>query len=205
MVGRRRLEFKRLAVGALVDDALSERPGIDDFRNHARQRRLRRHASQLDDQLGPEGAHRGEFQSHIGLVGKAGILRDLIVHLLAPSAHLGARDRSVEARRDDLGDQLADLRPGAVDDRPQSADPVVEIEHPIELVGDRLRARNVRHGAAQRGKEAGGLAMGRRVRRRRVRLDIDKTSIDLPIGGPTVNRRNRLLERPVVEHRAVDE
>ena len=57
-----------------------------------------------------EGAHRGELEPHIGLVGKAGIARDLSVDLLAPAAQLVGRDRPVEVAGDDLGDQFADLR-----------------------------------------------------------------------------------------------
>ena len=45
-------------------------------------------AAQLDDQIGAKGAHRGELEPHIGLVGKAGIDRDLRVHLLAPGPQL---------------------------------------------------------------------------------------------------------------------
>ena len=38
-----------------------------------------------------------------------------------------------------------------------------------------------------------------------MRLDVNEAPIDLPIGRPALDRRDRLPERPVVEHRAVDE
>jgi hypothetical protein len=38
-----------------------------------------------------------------------------------------------------------------------------------------------------------------------MRIDIEQATVDLAVGGAAVDCRNRLLERPVVEHRAVDE
>ena len=38
-----------------------------------------------------------------------------------------------------------------------------------------------------------------------MRLDIDQPPVNLPVGGPAMDRRDRELERPVVEHRAVNE
>ena len=38
-----------------------------------------------------------------------------------------------------------------------------------------------------------------------MRLDIDQPPVDLPVGGPAVDRGDRELERPVVEDGAVDE
>ena len=90
----------------------------------ARERGLRRHAPQLDDQLRAEGAHRRELEPHIGLVGKAGIARDVRVDLLAPAAQLVGRDRAVETVAvTTLGHQFADLGPRAVDDRAQPRAP----------------------------------------------------------------------------------
>src|SRR5262245_17713190 len=80
-VGGLGLELERLAVGALVDDALGERPGVDDLGHHARHRRLRGNAAQLDDQLRAEGAHRGELEPDVGLVGEAGVDGDVRVDL----------------------------------------------------------------------------------------------------------------------------
>ena len=54
-------------------------------------------------------------------------------------------------------------------------------------------------------KKPGTLSRRRRHRRRRMRVDIDQPAVDLAIGRPAVDRRDRVLERPVVEHRAVDE
>ncbi len=47
--------------------------------------------------------------------------------------------------------------------------------------------------------------MPRRGRRRRMRVDVDQPAVDLAVGRPAVDRRNGLLERPVVEDRAVEE
>ena len=54
-------------------------------------------------------------------------------------------------------------------------------------------------------KKPGTPAARRHRRRRGMRFDIDEPAVDLPIGRPAMDRRDRLLERPVVEHRAVDE
>ncbi len=40
---------------------------------------------------------------------------------------------------------------------------------------------------------------------RRVRVDIDQPAVDLAIGRPAMDRRDRLLERAIVEHGAVEE
>ena len=127
------------------------------------------------------------------------------VHLLAPGAQLRRRDRPVEGAGDDPGDQLAHLRARALDDRREPAHLLVEMGHPAELVDDRLGARNVRQRAADGRKEARHPIVPRRHLGRRMRVDVDQPPVDLPIGRPAVDRRDRHLERPVVEHRAVDE
>jgi hypothetical protein len=43
MIGGLGFEFERFAVGPLIDNALAQRPGVDDIGNDARQRRLRGH------------------------------------------------------------------------------------------------------------------------------------------------------------------
>ena len=198
-------EFERLAVGALVDDALAQRPGIDDVGDHARERGLRRDAAQLDDQLGAKRAHRCELEPDIGLIGKAGVDRDPVIDLLAPAAQLLLADRAVDPRWHQLGDELADMRARAVDDGAQPPYPVVEIDHPAKLVGDRLRGRDIRHRTAQRREEARRTPVRRRLGRRRMRLDIDEAPVDLTIGRPPMDRRDRKLKWPVVEHGAIDE
>ena len=47
--------------------------------------------------------------------------------------------------------------------------------------------------------------MGRRDRRCRVRLDINEPAIDLAIGRPAVDGRDRNLEGAIVKDRAIDE
>ena len=200
-----RFEFERCAVRARVDDALAHRPGVDDLGHHARQRGLRRHAPQPDDELGAEGAHGRKLEPHIGLVGKSGVARDMRVDLLAPAPQVVGGDRAIERGGHDLGHQLADMGTRAVDDRTQPPHLVVELDHAGEVVGHRLRARDIRQRAAQGGEEARDLLPPRRDRRRRVRIDVDEPAIDLAIGRPAVDRRDRLQERPVVEHRAVEE
>ncbi len=54
-------------------------------------------------------------------------------------------------------------------------------------------------------KKPGTLCCAPRHRRHGVRLDIDEPAVDLAIGRPAVDGGDRLLERPVVEHGAVDE
>src|SRR5262245_11761370 len=132
------LEFERFAVGPFVDDAFVQRPGIDDFGHDARQRRLRGHAPQLHDQLSAERAHGGKLEPHIGLIGKAGVASDVRVNLLAPGSNLLARDRPIECRGHDFSYQLTDVGTGAVDDRPQSAHLLVEVDHARKLVDHRL-------------------------------------------------------------------
>ena len=142
------LEFEHFAVGPFIDDAFVQCPRIDDFGHHARQRRLRRHAPQLHDQLSAERAHGGKLQPYIGLISKAGIARDVRVNLLAPGAELLARDRPIERRGHDLPYQLIDVRTRAVDNRPEPAHLLVELDHARKLVDHRLRARDIRQRTA---------------------------------------------------------
>src|SRR6516162_7512843 len=81
-----RIEFKYRALSVMVDDAFAQRPSIDNAGHEARQRRLRGHAAQSDDQLRTEGAHRSELETDIGLIGKACIHRHTRIDLLAPGA-----------------------------------------------------------------------------------------------------------------------
>ncbi len=99
---------------------------------------MRRHAPQLDDQLRAEGAHGGELEPHVGLVGKSGIACDVAVDLLAPASHVVRRDRPIEGGGHDLGHQLTDLRTRAVHDRPQPPHLIVEFDHVGELIGCEL-------------------------------------------------------------------
>src|SRR5262245_18250547 len=138
MLGSLHFEFERFAVGALVDDPFAQRPGIDDFAHHARQRRLRRHASYLDDQFRAEAAYRSELEPHVRLIGKSRVARDVRVDLLAPRSKLVVGDRAIECGSHDVRYQLADLRTSTVDDRPQPAHLFVEFDDAAKLVDDWL-------------------------------------------------------------------
>src|SRR5438876_3376478 len=83
-----------------------------------------------------------------GLIGKAGIARDVRVNLLAPGSKLPARDRPIERRGHDLPYQLIDVRTRAVDNRPEPAHLLVELDHARKLVDHRLRARDIRQRTA---------------------------------------------------------
>src|SRR5262249_41442674 len=136
------LEFKRWPASALVGNTFLHSPGIDDLRYQAQQRGVLPSASQLVDQLRGKCADGRELEADITLVGKTGILRHPTVDLFAPGAQLTLRNCSVEPRGDDLGHQVADLRPGAGDDRAQAPHPLVEFHDPVEFISDRLRAWN---------------------------------------------------------------
>ncbi len=126
------------------------------------------------------------------------------VDALPPGAQVVARDGAIEPRGDDALHELADVRPRAVDDGAQPRNLLVELEHAAELVGDGLRAREVRQRAADGREEARHVARARRRLRRRMRIDVDKPSVHFAISRPAVDRLDRLLERPVVEHGAVE-
>src|SRR5262249_15955519 len=128
MLGSLRFEFERFAVGALIDDPFAQRPGVDDFAHHARQRRLRRHPSYLYNQPRAEAAHRSELEPDVRLIGKSRVARDVRVDLLAPRPKLVSGDRSIECGGHDVRYQLADLRTSTVDDRPQPAHLLVEFD-----------------------------------------------------------------------------
>ena len=66
-----------LAVRILVDDLLADSPGIDNFGHYARERRECRYPSQLEDQLGAEGAHGSKLEANIGLIGKTCVGGDM--------------------------------------------------------------------------------------------------------------------------------
>src|SRR3954467_7735336 len=68
MIGPLGRELERLAVSALVHDALAQSPSVNDVGNDARERRLRRTSAQLDNQLRAKRAHRCKLQPHIGLI-----------------------------------------------------------------------------------------------------------------------------------------
>ncbi len=98
-----------------------------------------------------------------------------------------------------------DVGPRPFDDGGELAHLVVEADHPAELVGHRLVARDVRHRPLEGGEEAGDARAHAHGRRSRIGIDIDEAAVDLAEGGAAVDRRDRLVERPVVEHAAVDE
>ncbi len=75
----------------------------------------------------------------------------------------------------------------------------------MELVRHRLGQRDFRQGAPQGGEEARHAAMGGGCRRPRIRIHIDDAAIHLAIGGAAADRRDRVQERPAVQHAAVDE
>lgn len=116
MAGGLRLELEGFAVGALVNDAFVQHPGVDDLRDQARERRLRRHPAQAHDQLRAERAHRGELEPHIGLVSKARVARHVGIDLLAPGAQRVGRDRLIERGGNHARHPVAHTRPRAVDD-----------------------------------------------------------------------------------------
>ena len=67
---------------------------------------------------------------------------------LSPGSKLPARDQPIERRGHDFPYQLADVRTGAVDDRPEPAHLLVELDHARKLVDHRLRARDIRQRTA---------------------------------------------------------
>src|SRR5580658_532336 len=113
----RGLVLKRLALSLLVDNAAMDRPGIDDFFDGDRERRVQRPTTDRHDHAGDETAHRGELQTGIALVGETCFAGDASVDLLTPAADFFGREALIERLADNVANELADLRPGALDDR----------------------------------------------------------------------------------------
>ena len=199
------LVLERVAAGPLIDDAAGNRPGIDDFLHGAGERRSQRHAADGRRHARDEAAHGRHLQPHIAFMSEAGFAGDAVVDRFAPVADVVMRERAVERLVDDVADELGDVRPRVFDDRLDAAHLGVEAVDPGKLVGDRLIGRQVRERALDGREEIGHIMAGCAGNGGGFGVDENKPPVDVTIGGAIMDCRDRLAERPVVEHRAIDE
>ena len=154
----------------------------------------------------------GDLELAVGGIGIAGLARR------RGRAPWPARRRAApgvglveeEARADRALDRRLDLGPHRLDDPPQPPDPRRHPLDRLEIVADRLLARDV----GQRAEDGARRSPAARpspspVRRHALHaglgIDIDEAAVDLAPRRPLLERRDRRAERRVGEHRAVDQ
>src|SRR5215475_9794434 len=154
------LALQHLTLGPLVDDAAMDRPGMDNFLDGARERRVQGSTPDLREHAGNELAHRSEFQARIALVGKARVTGDACINLLTPAADFIGREPAVKRLIDNVTDEFIDVRSGPFYDRFDPPDLGVEVDHPRQFVRDRLSGRQVRKRSLQRREKTWQPVMG---------------------------------------------
>src|SRR5689334_22427252 len=122
--------------------ACLDRPGIDELRDRASERRIRADAADIHDHAADKISDRGEFQPHIRLIRKPSVPCGLDVGLFAPNANAVLRNRLTISGTGYFGDQLADVRTCAFDDGSEPARARVKSGDPAQVFGYRLRQRN---------------------------------------------------------------
>ncbi len=163
----------------------------------------------------PVDDHR-ELELGIGRIGETGCARGLALHAGAPEREAARCRPDEEERPADRGlDKLLDVRPQCADDLAHAADAAAALGYGLEIVADRLLARQVAERAEDRAEEAGQLDMAARVARpgrgqperpqARGRLDIDEAPVDHAPRRTVLERANGLGERRIGQYRSVDE
>src|SRR6185503_3914338 len=112
-----------------------------------------------------------------------------------------------EAGSDRALDRGLDLGADGFGDPPEPADPRRHAVDRLEIVADRLLARDVRKRAEDGAEEAGRLlavAAEADALHARLGIDVDEAPVDLAPRRPLLQRRHRRTEGRIVQHRSVD-
>ena len=161
-----------------------------------------------DGALGERVDDSGQLRLRIAVIGEAGLRDGGRLRALAPDRE-PARGRPIEQQRaaEQSLDRVLDLGPQRANDPPQPLRHARLRLQNLEIVADRLLARDGRQRTEDRAEPA-DLAFRTRaagVDPIGARVDIDEPPIDLALRGPSGQRVDRAGERGVDQHRSVDQ